>query len=105
MRKKILCKVKQCNEDGETEEYADHMIIYVNGLWRWSSDSPKDPESLRRWELAHSVRGSIFLYKDNNEEDSFRTDWSEDDAFEIRLGNAIANALADLEMDKILTGE
>lgn len=96
-RRKILCKVYDADNN------CDYMIIYTNGTWRWQSHQFKDAWSY--WKLAHSDFGPMFLYTDDEANTCWRTDWQSEDAFEIKLANTIAQALADIEVEKMLKGE
>jgi len=94
VRKRILCRIKSF-------QGYDDLIIYRDGTFRSVDESVDECDE---WKLAHSDLGPIFLYKTEGCT-YWETDWNSDDKDEVRLANTIAQALADLEMDKILRGE
>lgn len=94
-RSNILCKVRD-----HRDRDCDYYIIYRDGTWRWSSERKVPHDDLARWKLAHSDFGPMFLYNHNGSE--WRTDWSSENEDEVYLANAIAKALTDLEMEKVL---
>lgn len=88
-RKRVLCRIN-------TE--AGIMILYRDSTFRWQGE-----KDYFNWKLAHSDLGPMFLYQ-SDYDDQWKTDWSSDDDFEVKLATTAAKALADLEVEKMLNG-
>lgn len=102
MGRRVLCKVP---------DHHDTLVIYRDGTWRYNVDRLKDKHSLSQWKLGFTEDGRPkFLYKgssalEDNPNMDWDTDWEPEDSVEIKLGEAIANALADVEVEKMLKGK
>ena len=83
----------------------DGYIFYDDGTWRVGYNT-EDTKDLSQWEIVPFPKTghNMFFYRDS-EEDEWITDYASFDEQEIALGEAVARALANNEVKKMLTGQ